>query len=214
MRKRNYLDGIDVSEWNGEIRFREVRDAGIQLVYIKATQGTDYVDREFERNYTEAARERLKVGFYHYVSARTIQEAQEEAQFFAENIRRKHKDARPAMDFESFGDLSEEAIRDISSAFLVTLERELKIRPALYSDASNASRIFADNRFTRYPLWIAEYGVSRPDMENPWSRWSGWQYSDAGRVSGIASRVDLDYFRREILLDREEMRTDEQACSN
>lgn len=213
MRKRNYLDGIDVSEWNGEIRFREVREAGIQLVYMKATQGTDYVDREFERNYTEAVRERLKVGFYHYVSARTVQEAQEEAQFFAEHIRRKHKDARPAMDFEVFEDLSEEAIRDIGSAFLITLERELKIRPALYSDASNASRIFADSRFTRYPLWIAEYGVARPDMENPWSRWSGWQYSDAGRVSGIASRVDLDYFRRELLLDREETKANEQVCS-
>lgn len=213
MRKRNYLDGIDVSEWNGEIRFRNVREAGIGLVYMKATQGTDYVDREFERNYTEAVRERLKVGFYHYVSARTVQEAQEEARFFAEHIRRKHKDARPAMDFESFGDLTEEEIRDIGSAFLVTLERELKIRPALYTDASNASRIFADSRFVRYPLWIADYDVSRPDMENPWSEWSGWQYSDAGRVSGIAGRVDLDRFREGILLDREERKTDEQACS-
>ena len=71
----------------------------------------------------------------------------------------------------------------------------------LYSDASNASTRFDDDRFRRYPLWIADYDVFRPDMENPWRHWSGWQYTDRGRVRGISGYVDRDHFRKDILID-------------
>ena len=33
-------EGIDVSNWQGYINYAEVRNAGIQVVYIKASQGT------------------------------------------------------------------------------------------------------------------------------------------------------------------------------
>lgn len=196
---RRDRDGIDVSHWEGKIDFRKVKEAGIRIVYIKSTQGSDIVDPEFERNYRDADREGLCIGFYHYVTAGNIEEAREEAAFFYEKIRDKNQHARPAMDFEQFGSLSREEIRDISAQFLRDIESSFGHRPAIYSDASNASDIFDDDRLREYPLWIAQYGVSRPDMENPWRRWSGWQYTDRGRVKGISGRVDRDYFRREIL---------------
>lgn len=200
MNQRTTLQGIDVSHWAGKINFERVRDSGIRIVYIKATQGTDYVDPDFERNYRDAHREELNIGFYHYVTARDINEASEEARFFASRIRDKVQNARATMDFETFGELTTAEIRGISLRFLETLERELGHLPVIYSDVSNASTHFADRRLTKYPLWIADYGVSRPDMENPWSRWSGWQYTDRGRVRGIAGDVDRDYFRRDILI--------------
>ena len=46
--------GIDVSEWQGNIDFKKVKDAGIQIVYIRAGQGFTYKDAKFERNYTQA----------------------------------------------------------------------------------------------------------------------------------------------------------------
>lgn len=201
MNRNTLHEGIDVSAWEGRIDFERVRDAGIRIVYIKATQGTGYVDPEFERNYREAIKADLAVGFYHYVTARNETEARAEAHYFASHIQGKRQHARPAMDFEVFGDLTTPEIREISYEFLTTLEKETGHIPALYSDASNASTHFADDRFRRYPLWIADYGVSRPDMENPWSRYSGWQYTDRGRVRGISGNVDRDRFRREILLD-------------
>ena len=73
-------------------------------------------------------------------------------------------------------------------------------RPAIYSDASNASTVFEDERLREYPLWIAQYGVKRPHMENQWRRWSGWQYTDRGHVKGIHGKVDRDYFRQDILI--------------
>ncbi len=209
MRENKRMDGIDVSHWEGEINFRRVKEAGIRLVYIKATQGTTVVDPDFERNYREADRERMRIGFYHYVTARDVEEAKAEAVFFSEKIKGKNQHARPAMDFEEFGELSRREIREISLEFLRELEQRTGVRPVIYSDASNAATVFDDDRLREYPLWIAQYGVERPDMENPWRRWSGWQYTDAGRVDGIAGDVDRDYFRREIL--SEERREDENC---
>lgn len=202
MRENKRLDGIDVSHWDGKIQFRRVRESGIRLVYIKATQGTTEVDPDFERNYREADRENLRIGFYHYVTARNLAEAKAQAAFFAERIKEKRQHARPAMDFEEFGELSHREVREIALQFLRELEERIKVRPVVYSDASNASTVFDDDRLREYPLWIAQYGVVRPDMENPWRKWSGWQYTDSGRVRGIAGDVDRDYFRREILLEK------------
>ncbi len=209
MRENKRMDGIDVSHWEGKINFRRVKEAGIRLVYIKATQGTTVVDPDFERNYREADRERMRIGFYHYVTARDVEEAKAEAVFFSEKIKGKNQHARPAMDFEEFGELPRREIREISLEFLRELEQRTGVRPVIYSDASNAATVFDDDRLRGYPLWIAQYGVERPDMENPWRRWSGWQYTDAGRVDGIAGDVDRDYFRREIL--SEERREDENC---
>ena len=193
-------DGIDVSHWAGRINFHKVKQAGIRIVYIKATQGTTIVDPEFERNYRDADREGLCIGFYHYVTARNLEQARKEAAFFYEKIRDKNQHARPAMDFEQFGNLARHEICDISIHFLRELEKNFGHRPAIYSDAANASDVFDDDRLREYPLWIAQYGVSKPDMENNWKRWSGWQYTDSGEVKGVSGRVDRDYFRREILL--------------
>lgn len=155
----------------------------------------------FERNYLDAHREGLAIGFYHYVLARTTREAEAEARFFASNIRGKSQHARPAMDFEEFGGLNQEKVREIAQRFLTTLEEESGHRPVIYSDSSNASTRFDDDRFREYPLWIAEYDVSRPNMENQWKSWSGWQYTDTGKVNGIHGHVDRDHFRRSILLE-------------
>lgn len=195
------FQGIDVSEWQGRIDFSRVRNSGIRIVYIKATQGTDYVDPYFEQNYRDADKEGLAIGFYHYVTARTVSDAEEQARYFASYIRGKHQRARPVMDFETFGKLTRPEIHEIALCFLTALEAETSHIPAIYSDSYNASTNFADDRLRRYPLWIAEYDVTRPDMENLWSSWSGWQYTDRGTVDGINGEVDRDYFRHTILLD-------------
>ena len=65
-----------------------------------------------------------------------------------------------------------------------------------------------------YPLWIADYGVARPDMRNHWKRWAGWQYTDAGRVEGIRGRVDRDYFTEEMLTSRKSVLSDEDEEEN
>ena len=106
------IEGIDVSEFQGNINFREVKDYGIEIVYIRSSASHSYIDAKFEENYQKAKENNLKIGFYHYVTARSIEEAQEQARFFATVIKGKEADCRLAMDFETFRGLTKEEIME------------------------------------------------------------------------------------------------------
>lgn len=193
-------NGIDVSAWQGEIDYAAVKEAGIEIVYIKATEGQQFIDAYFEENYINAKANGLKIGFYHYVVARTEEEARLEARHFVKTISGKEFDCKLAMDFESFGELSIQEINKISKVFLETVENLSGKETIIYSDANNAKNVFSEE-LTEYPLWIAEYDVEQPTNNEKWKNWEGWQYTDEGKVSGILGNVDRDYFTKEILLE-------------
>lgn len=74
-------EGIDVSDWQGYVDYNAVRNAGIDVVYIKASQGDNIVDSYFRINYNDAKENGLKVGFYHFLTARSQEEAIRQADF-------------------------------------------------------------------------------------------------------------------------------------
>lgn len=192
--------GIDVSIYQGEIDFKKVKEDGIQVVYIRSSQGFSYVDSYFERNYQKAKENELKVGLYHYVTARTVDEAKRQARFFTSLASGKSLDCKLAMDFESFGNLSKSQVNEIGLAFLKEVERLSGKQAILYSNSYTASNIWSGEN-TNYPLWIAQYEVERPTNSGTWESWAGWQYTDVGRVNGIDAYVDRDKFTKEVFLD-------------
>ena len=65
-------EGIDVSDWQGYIDYSKVKQAGIDIVYIKSSQGNNIKDPYFDLNYENAKANGLKVGFYHFLTATNI----------------------------------------------------------------------------------------------------------------------------------------------
>ena len=191
-------EGIDVSQWQGNINFSEVKEAGIQIVYIKASEGTGYVDPYFRRNYDGATQNGLDVGFYHYLTARNQEQAIEEAEHFANVIAGTTPDCKLAMDFESFGDLSNEEINNLSFVFLRKVEELTGREMVIYSDTSNAKNIFSRELAEQYPLWVAEYDVESPQDNGKWNTWIGFQFTDEGIVNGIERYVDRNKFTEQI----------------
>ena len=61
--------GIDVSDWQGYIDYEQVKNSGIEVIYIKASQGSNIKDAYFDINYENAKANGLKVGFYHFLTA-------------------------------------------------------------------------------------------------------------------------------------------------
>ena len=191
--------GIDVSEWQGGIDFAAVRDAGIDVVYIRAGEGSDYTDAYFEAHYQGALAAGLKIGFYHYVTAADTDQARRQAEFFYSLIRDKTVNCYPAMDFESFPGLDTEEINAIGAAYMERLQELLGYTPAIYTDTSNIAQVW-DASFSIYPLWVAQYDAGQPDTTGSWATWDGFQYADNGTVPGISGYVDLDYFKDSILV--------------
>ena len=196
-------EGIDVSKWQGDIDFSKVASSGIQIVYIKATQGTNYVSPTFEKSYQNAKANGLKIGFYHYVTAITEEEAEAEAQFFASKIQGKEVDCRLAMDFEEFGNLDNNEINAIGLAFLKRLQ-ELTQKPVVIYSNTNDARTIWSGEIINYPLWVAEYGVNEPQDNGKWQTYIGWQFTDVGEISGINGYVDRDKFTKEIFINEED----------
>ncbi len=164
-------EGIDVSDWQGYIDYSEVKAAGIEIVYIKASQGNNITDPYFKTNYNNAKINDLKVGLYHFLTAETEEEAIEEAEYFASVISGTSPDCKLAMDFENFGSLTQEQINSISIAFLERVTELTNKEVIVYSDAYNAENVFSSDIANNYPLWIAEYDVSSPTDNVNWSSW-------------------------------------------
>lgn len=195
-------EGIDVSNWQGYIDYREVRNSGIQVVYIKASQGSNIKDAYFDINYENAKANGLKVGFYHFLTATNTEEAQREAQFFASVISGKEPDCKLVMDYEVFGGVGIEQSNEIAQVFLESVKRLTNKDIIVYSDLSNAQSRFNSNIANNYELWLAYYGDynNLRNVETAWERWIGIQYTDRGRVNGINGAVDRDLYTENIFL--------------
>lgn len=196
----NLYNGIDVSEWQGDIDFKKVGQQGVEVVYIRVSEGQKYTDPYFKDNYEKAKQNGLKVGFYHFLTAKNTEEAIEEARFFVANIKGLKPDCKLAMDFEVFNELGKTEINNISEAFLNTVETLSGKQCVIYSDANNAKEIFSEELAKDYPIWVADYYVEEPEDNGKWNSWVGFQYTNRGEINGINGNVDRDYFTEGIFL--------------
>lgn len=196
-------EGIDVSDWQGYIDYSQVKNSGIDVVYIKASQGNSIKDPYFEINYENAKANNLKVGFYHFLTATTVEEAEQQATFFTSVISGKQVDCKLAMDYEQFDGIDTQLINQIAMAFMQKVEELTKKQVIIYSDLYNSESTFNSELASQGELWLAYYGDYR-NLENTNSSWNtfiGVQYTDQGNVAGINGNVDRDLFAEEIFLE-------------
>lgn len=196
-------EGIDVSVWQRNIDFKQVKNEGIEIVYIKASQGTALVDPYLETNYKNAKANNLKIGFYHFLTATTISQAEAEARFFASVIEGKEVDCKLAMDYEQFYGATKNEINEIGVAFIRKLKEITGKDVIVYSNLNNVKNTFEEDVASEGKLWIAYY--SNPNnligAKSSWDTYIGIQYTSTGRIAGINGNVDRDRFSREILMD-------------
>ncbi|MCY7295014.1 glycoside hydrolase family 25 protein [Alteromonas sp. a30] len=188
------LHGIDVSHFQGEIDFLEVEKSGVHFVYLKATEGTRFVDPTYMKHIEAIKQTQLQHGAYHFFQPSL--DAKQQAEFFVKTIKQQSHLLPPMLDVEVSQGMSSDAIKAGVKVWLDYVQAELKCRPILYSYGD----FWRDNlgtEFTQYKFWLAEYSktLKKPDSL---SNVNLWQYSDKGRIPGIEGKVDMDVmFKRE-----------------
>jgi len=189
------IKGIDVSNHNGNIGFNSVKGDGVELVYIKATEGTTFIDDHLEQHYQGAKSVGLAIGFYHFLVGTSAPETQ--AENFYNQIKDKENNLKPCLDIERSGfDVMDYALR-----FIARFNQLSKLQILIYAGPYfiNAN---LDSRLAQYPLWVSQYGVAVPMPNNVWgSNYAGHQYTASGSISGISGNCDMDRFTNDILLD-------------
>ncbi|HSD23308.1 MAG TPA: glycoside hydrolase family 25 protein [Solirubrobacterales bacterium] len=207
--------GIDVSRFQGAIDWPTVAGSGIRFAFVQASRGSGAdctvkpgqcgPDPYFAANRVAAEASGIRVGAYHraFASGATATEARADALaeaniFIAAVGSLQRGELIPVLDAETpFTGMTSSSLRTWIRVFVKRVHRKLGRKPMIYTNASSWSATGNTTEFARarYPLWVAEWGVSRPTV--PAGNWAGrgywvWQYTSSGSVPGISGRVDMD----------------------
>ena len=81
------IKGVDVSHWQGDIDFEQLRRQGYEFAMIKATQGTWFVDPKLSQNVARCEAAGMAHGLYHFLDPVQdgYQDGNEQLEFFREN---------------------------------------------------------------------------------------------------------------------------------
>ena len=197
-------DGIDVSNYQKDINWEATaHDPNIKYVYIKATEGATHKQhryrrnlenarRHYRRNLENARRHGVKVGSYHFM--RTSTTIQSQFENFISMVRPDEQDLIPLLDVETREGWTIKQLQDSVMKFAQLLEEYYGCKPMIYTSSSYFNN-YLGSQFARYPLFIARYSKSEPQLYFG-AKWILWQFSDRGRITGIDALVDLSRFNR------------------
>ena len=210
-RNSSNYSGIDISNWQGNVNFLQVKNSGVQIVFIKATEGNNFVDKFFSQNYQNASSVGLKTGFYHFF--RGNQDPISQAQHFVNTIGSRTPDCKLAIDLETTDGIGKTELTSKAIQFITEVKRLTGKDVVVYTYTSFANTNI-DSRLAVYPLWIAHYGVSTPGYNSIWNNWVGFQYTDKGVVPGVSGNCDMDEFTSGIFLNGNSSNTISKPSSN
>jgi lysozyme len=193
--------GLDVSNWNGTIRWAKVRTAGYRFAFGKATEGTGYVDKTYTTNRNGSESAGLVFGAYHFarpsggtVAAATAS-AIAQANHFLAVAGPQPGELPPVLDLEKTGNLPRARLLVWTLAWLAQVYARTGVEPFIYTSPvfwrthlGNSTAVAAAGS----ELWIAHWtGASQPWV--PAQNWNGigwrfWQWTDCVSVPGITKR--------------------------
>lgn len=191
--------GIDVSEHNGDIDWEAVARAGVQFAYVRVGyRGTDagniVPDPNLRENLRDARAAGLKVGAYFYSSAKSADEAREEAEFTLKKLDGLTLDYPVAFDLEPsditdgrISDATAEQLSEAAQAFCETITAG-GYASVVYGNQYDLAEMDYQSLY-RYGFWYAEYDVDAPTST---MNFALWQYTKKGTVDGIETSVDMD----------------------
>ena len=192
--------GVDVSHHQGKIDWEAVKQDGYDFAFLRigyrgyGQEGKVCLDREFDRNITEAQKAGIEVGVYFFAQAVNEEEVLEEAEFVIEHLKNYSLELPVVYDPESI--LDDEARTDDVSGeqftknTLVFCQRiaDAGYEPMIYSNMLWEAFEFEMYKLSAYPFWYADY---EPKPQTPYD-FRFWQYDSEGRVAGIDGNVDLN----------------------
>lgn len=186
--------GIDVSEWQGDVDYEAVKEAGATFVMmrigVKLDSGEEpALDGQFLDNIKSAKEAGLKVGVYLYSKALSSEEAIEEARWVLKQLDGESLDLPIVFDWEIWGNwnsyhMSFHDLNEMAHLFIETVEDE-GYEGMLYGSKFYLENFWEDGEFEN--IWLAHY-ASNTSYEG----YMMWQFSNVGRINGIYGDVDLN----------------------
>lgn len=195
------LAGVDVSFYQKDIDWHQVKAAGIDFAIIRVgfrgygPSGLISEDSCFRQNITGALEAGLQVGVYFFSQAVNVWEAREEANFVLNTIRDYDVTFPVVFDWERITNNSSARTNGLpgstmtlcAQAFCDTVA-QAGYTPVIYFNQDAGYLDYDLDLLKDYSFWLAEYR-STPTF---YYHFDLWQYTAKGRVPGIEGDVDLN----------------------
>lgn len=187
--------GLDVSEFQGEIDWAQVKAAGYQFAMLRAGYGSGTTDTQFQRNAAECNRLGIPVGVYWFCYALNPETAIREANACIRTVSSFQLEYPVCYDIEQATinyaaqngvTITPELAVSIIDSFCSRVQ-DLGYYAMYYSNRNFLNTYSLSSLSGRYALWYAYYN-SQPDGTDC----GIWQYSSRGSIPGISGNVDLD----------------------
>lgn len=191
------VHGIDISKWQGDINWAEVRKAGIAFVFMKATEGGDHTDSRYEEYWRGARAAGIAHAPYHFYYF--CRPAREQAAWFIANVPRESVHMPPVLDVEwnhasrtCTSRPDPETVRSEMKVWMDIVGRHYGKRPIIYTPV-DFHRENLDGHFTGHQFWLRSVAAHPQDIY-PSHPWTLWQYTGTGIMPGIRGNTDINAF--------------------
>ena len=192
--------GADLSEYQGDVDFAAMKNAGVEFVMLRiggryyGDDGLLYTDKAFDNYYQQAKAAGLKVGAYFFSQAASAEDAAEEAKYAIEKLSGKQLDYPIALDWENIADdtartdnVTGDQLTDIAETFCDTVTAS-GYKSLVYSNTQQMFVMYDFETMKDYDFWLADYR----EFPTMYYKFDMWQYTMEGKIDGVEGTVDLN----------------------
>ncbi|MEO8758579.1 MAG: GH25 family lysozyme [Devosia sp.] len=190
------IQGMDVARYQGAIDYAKVYSSGVHFVYMKATEGKDYVDPAFADNWRRARASGMAHGAYHFMT--WCSTAAQQAAWFKKNVPADQDALPPVLDLEWNHDSSckkkfpRADVLEKIHLMLKVMEQHTGKLPIIYTDMTFHHDILEGEHFDN-PFWLRSTAAEPPQRYGN-RRWMMWQWTQTGVLNGVVGSVDRNAF--------------------
>ncbi len=193
VRKEEFeVHGIDISHYQKNIDWEVVAQQGVNFAFVKASEGENFGDSLYCKNWEEIKRVGIKRGAYHFFRPSISPVLQ--AENFISTVELTRGDLAPVLDVEVTEGVGTEVLLHGIKSWIHAIESVYEIKPIIYSNQKFFNK-YLSKEFKNYPIWIARYSYWRNPRLALGNDWHFWQYGNTGRIEGIAGNVDFNVFK-------------------
>lgn len=183
------VHGIDVSHHKYRINWSKIDKNKFTFAIIKATEGSDFQDKDYKYNYKSAKDNDFIVGSFHFFSM--LSSGEDQANFYISKVPKDELDLPPIIDFEIPTKYDKKIVLKELKSLIYRLENHYQKKVIIYV-TRHTYKAYIKDEFLDNPLWVREIKFYPLNFDN---RWSIWQYSNRGRISGIGGFTDKNAYR-------------------
>ena len=129
----------------------------VSFVFIKATEGASFKDKDFKENWKAAGKTDLRRGAYHFF--RSSKDGEIQARNFISTVGDlRFKDLPPVLDIETIHlGCPKELLNQRALQWLKAVEKRYGKKPIIYASSSFIKDYLKSEIVGNYPIWVAHY---------------------------------------------------------